>query len=70
MQVTNKGDKDITLVSCVAYGYDENGSFAYIPVNYEGEEQRMEPEDKRTVVFEGSQWASLDHKVYLYGFAR
>lgn len=69
VRVTNKSGKTATLVSCVAYGY-EGERFAYVPVNYEVNEQSLEPGESRTVVFQGSQWTSLDHKVYLFGFAR
>jgi hypothetical protein len=70
VRVTNKGDGPIRLVTCSAYGYDEDDNVAFAPVNYEGDEQIIQPRQSKTVLFEGNQWTSLDYKVYLYGFAK
>lgn len=69
VRVTNKSDKDVTIVSCVGYGYDDKGSFAYIPVSYGGSERTLGPGEGRNVVFEGDAWSSLTYKVYVYGYA-
>lgn len=71
VRVTNKSNKDVTLVSCAGYGYNEDDSeeFVFIPISYGGDERTLKPGEGRNVVFEGDGWSRFTRKVYVYGYA-
>lgn len=73
VSLTNKGDKDVTLLSCVAVGNGTGGEFAYSPVAYEkdSEDRRLAAGASREVTFGGSLWQVMDnYQVYVYGYAK
>lgn len=69
VRISNTSNRDVALVSCVAYGRGGHDDFSYTPVNYEGAERTLKPGESRNIAFGGSQWMDYDRKVYVYGYA-
>jgi uncharacterized repeat protein (TIGR02543 family) len=70
IRITNKSEATAVLWYCVAYGKNDTGEFAYLPIQVDQNDQQLKPQKSRVVVFEGSQWKALDYNVYLFGFAK